>query len=180
MLAYGAVGTVISICYESGGPPDLPLAVMVKFDSYTGPTFPDQTVPITPVHRTWASSACNCSWLQIPLKLAWAITIHKAQGLTLDKVVIDIGKKEFLSGLTYVACSHTRCLEDLLFTAPFPYERFSKSCKSKHLQERIQEDHRLQSIERPSSNDQDTMTQAPELGVTRYNCNALRNILLFK
>ena len=46
-----------------------------------------------------------CSRLQIPLKLAWAITIHKAQGLTLDKVVIDIGKKEFSAGLTFVACS---------------------------------------------------------------------------
>lgn len=81
---------------------------MVKFDNYTGPTFPDQTVPITPVRRTWVSSACNCSRLQIPLKLAWAVTIHKAQGLTLNKVVIDIGKKEFSSGLTYVACSHVQ------------------------------------------------------------------------
>ena len=85
-LVNGAVGTVISICYERGGPPDLPLAVMVKFDDYTGPTLPDQTVPITPVRCTWASSACNYSRLQIPLKLAWAVTIHKAQGLTLDKV----------------------------------------------------------------------------------------------
>ena len=45
-LVNGAVGTVISICYERGGPPDLPLAILVKFDNYTGPTFPDQTVPI--------------------------------------------------------------------------------------------------------------------------------------
>ena len=82
-LVNGAVGTVISICYERGGTPDLPLAV----------------------RRTWASSAFNCSRLQIPLKLAWAVTIHKAQGLTLDKVVINIGNKEFLSGLTYEACS---------------------------------------------------------------------------
>ena len=99
-LVNGAVGTVISIVYETGGPPDLPLAVLVKFDNYTGPTFSNQTVPIVPVRRTWLSSASSCSRLQIPLKLAWAVTIHKAQGLTLSKVVIDIGKKEFSSGLT--------------------------------------------------------------------------------
>jgi len=66
----------------------------------------------------------SCSRLQIPLKLAWAVTIHKAQGLTLNKVVIDIdiGKKEFSSGLAYVTCSRVRSLQDLLFIAPFPYQ----------------------------------------------------------
>ena len=149
-LVNGAVGTVISIVYETGGPPDLPLAVMIRFDNYTGPTFPDQTVPIVPVRRTWHSSTGNCSRLQIPLKLAWAVTIHKAQGLTLDKVVIDIGKKEFSSGLTYVACSRVRSLEDLLFTAPFPYQRLSNLSTSNHLQQRLQEDSRLRCIEQSS------------------------------
>jgi len=40
-------------------------------------------------------SGGQCSRLLLPLKLAWAVTIHKAQGLTLNKVVIDVGKKEF-------------------------------------------------------------------------------------
>ena len=47
-----------------------------------------------------------------PVKLAWAITIHKAQGLTLDKVVIDIEKKEFSASLTFVVCSRVRHLSD--------------------------------------------------------------------
>ncbi len=40
------------------------------------------------------------TYLQLSLKLAQAVTIHKSQGLMLDKVVIDGGKREFSSGLT--------------------------------------------------------------------------------
>ena len=112
-LVNGAMGTVVAICYRSGGaPPDLPIAVMVRLDSYSGPMLPDGTVPITPIRRTWSASGAQCSRLKLPLKLAWAVTIHKAQGLTLDKVVIDVGKKEFSSGLTFVACSRVRHLAD--------------------------------------------------------------------
>lgn len=56
-LVNGTLGTVVSICYQSGAPPDLSLAVMVRFDSYSGPTLPDQTVPIAPLKRTWLG---NC------------------------------------------------------------------------------------------------------------------------
>ena len=48
-LVNEAVGSMMSIFYQSGGPPDLPLAVMVKFDNYHGPTLPDGTVPIVPI-----------------------------------------------------------------------------------------------------------------------------------
>ena len=114
-LVNGAMGTIQAICYRSGGPPDLPIAVMVNFDGYSGPTL---TVPITPLRRTWSASGMQCSRLQLPLKLAWAVTIHKSQGLTLDKVVIDVGKREFSLGLTFVACSRVRKLQDLLLCPP--------------------------------------------------------------
>ena len=145
-LVNGAMGTVEAICYRTGGPPDLPIAVMVRFDSYSGPTFPDGTVPITPLRRCWSHSGGQCSRLQLPLKLAWAVTIHKSQGLTLDKVVIDVGKREFSTGLTFVACSRVRCLQDLLFSPPFPYQRLSSLSNSRRLKERQEEDQRLLSL----------------------------------
>ena len=114
-LVNGAVGTVKAICYRTGGPPDLPLAVMAVFDKYCGPTLHDGTVPVTPIHHAWSSSDVQHSRLQIPLKLAWAVNIHKSQELTLNKVIVDIGKKEFFSGLTFVACSRVRQLKDILF-----------------------------------------------------------------
>ena len=101
-------------------PPNLPLAVTIKFDSYSGPTLPDGCVPIVPLRCSWLSTNKTCSRLQLPLKLSWAITIHKSQGMTLDNVVIDIGKKEFSTGLTFVACSRVRHLNELLFVPPFP------------------------------------------------------------
>ena len=104
-LVNGAMGTVMAVCYHSGeSPPNLPIAVTVRFKSYRGPTLSDGTVPITPLRCTWSALGGSCSRLQFPLKLAWAITIHKAQGLTLDKVVINVGKKKFSPRLTFVAC----------------------------------------------------------------------------
>ena len=143
----GALGTVEAICYEGDQrPPDLPIAVTVKFDSYSAPTLPDGTVPITPLRRTWFSTTKQCSRLQIPLKLAWAVTIHNSQGLTLDKAVIDIGKKEFSTGLTFVACSRVRQLTDLLFVPPFSFQRVANLSKSVRLKDRLQEDSRLQQM----------------------------------
>lgn len=58
------------------------------------------------------------SYSQIPVIPAWALTIHKAQGLTLDNVRVDLATGAFASGQTYVALSRARSLKGLSFVAP--------------------------------------------------------------
>lgn len=55
---------------------------------------------------------------QFPIKLAWAITIHKSQGKTFEKVIVDMGSGAFESGQTYVALSRCKTLEGIILKQP--------------------------------------------------------------
>jgi ATP-dependent DNA helicase PIF1 len=53
------------------------------------------------------------SFTQFPVKLAWAVTIHKSQGQTFDRVIIDMGRGAWLHGQTYVALSRCTSLDGI-------------------------------------------------------------------
>ena len=99
---------VIQIVYKPGSNhPQLPAYVVVEFDNYIGLPW-DQSnpkhIPIPPVQRY--------NRKQVPLKMAWALTIHKSQGLTLTRSTIDIGNTE-CQGLAFTTMSRTTTLQGM-------------------------------------------------------------------
>ena len=71
--------------------------------------------------------------------------MHKSQGSTLEKVCVDIGKKEFSFGITYVALSRVKDLENL-FLVPFTKERYCKISDSSALKIKTEEWKRLMDL----------------------------------
>jgi len=144
-LVNGSIGTVQDIIFkENQGPPSLPIAVLISFDNYKGSTIAsledERVIPITPIRYTWNSkSGTLCSCLQISVCLVWAIMIHKSQGLTLQRAIIDLGDKEFSTGLSFVTVSRVCTLKDLLFK-PFNFDRLQHIKDCKRLKERLDEE----------------------------------------
>lgn len=99
-ICNGSTGKIVK--FENGVP-------HVKF-------FNGKTMPMTP--HTWNSDTIPGFYVsQIPLILAWAVTIHKSQGATLDCAEIDIGSSIFAPGQTYVALSRVKSLDGLYLKA---------------------------------------------------------------
>ena len=124
---------------------DPPQVIMVAFDDYTGPPFlmPDGqelrsgdklVVPILRVVQEFMIGSTNCHREQFPLIVCYAITVHKSQGVTLDKVVYDISAPEFASGLSYVAVSRVKTLDGLMFESPFDRSRIYREVPAKSMQ----------------------------------------------
>ncbi len=96
--------------------------------------FSDGTSPVTVERYSWENKrfALNKEtgeieekvigvFVHYPLKLAWAITVHKSQGLTFEKAVIDVSRA-FAAGQVYVALSRLTSLDGLVLTAPFTHQ----------------------------------------------------------
>ena len=108
-LTNGQHGVIQDIIYpDSYSLDSLPETIIVHFPNYIGPQFFSDEIK-----HNWlplSTTTIFCDYLkgsrtQYPLRLAYALTIHKCQGQTIDKCVIDIGTREISAGLTYVAFS---------------------------------------------------------------------------
>ena len=149
-MVNGTVGIVQEIVFkENQSPPSLPTVVLVEFDNYSGPAIMTlegkRVVPISPIRHSWEEQKGICSRLQVPICLAWAITVHKSQGLTLQKAIMDLGKREYAAGLSFVAISRVCALRNILFR-PFSFDRLQRIKTCKRLQERLAEERRLMSM----------------------------------
>lgn len=88
-----------------------------EVDILTTPeTWENITYSIDPVTKAISENKVG-EFTQMPLRLAWAITIHKSQGLTFDKIVVD-AQDAFAHGQTYVALSRCKTLEGIVLTTP--------------------------------------------------------------
>ncbi len=110
----GSRGQVVSLS---------PDEVVVRFYE-TGQKHPVGRVAWEKVRQVWNASEQRVesevvgSYKQIPLIPGWALTIHKAQGLTLEDVRVDLGSGTFASGQLYVALSRATSLDGLSFQRP--------------------------------------------------------------
>ena len=148
----GALGTVHDIIYAEGdAPPSIPEAVLVrfedaKFESYL-PDVPG-IVKFTPISETIEptpkSKETEWNRRQFPLRLAYTVTIHKSQGMTLDRVVADLGDKELTIGLSYVAASRVRDPNHFMLDPIPPLKRLQSYGKSPGLQYRKHEEKKLE------------------------------------
>ncbi|XP_072572246.1 uncharacterized protein [Paramormyrops kingsleyae] len=119
-LVNGAFGTVSEVCF--GTEDDFPFEIYVTFDNEAaGKSLRakkpclikglDRATQIKPEEERVGNS--GAARRQFPLRLAWACTVHKVQGLTVDNAVVSL-KKIFAAGQAYVALSRVTSLEGLI------------------------------------------------------------------
>ena len=97
----------------------------------------DNHVPIIPFIRMGHKDGINFSRTQLPMQLCYALTMHKAQGLTLDMMAIDLGDYEREGGITYVGLSRVPSLNSVTILNGFPKNKFQKMHEMQSYKERL-------------------------------------------
>ena len=143
-LANGTRGTLVGVVYPSGAKAgDFPEALVVDVPSYTGPAFyPEEPtwVPILP--STSVKDGTRMTRTQFPIVPGYAMTVNKAQGLTIEEgVVIHLaGSKRFRPaskhGLPFVAFTRSECFAMTAFKNLPPWNDFVKGKESNMLRMR--------------------------------------------
>lgn len=153
------------------------IGVMCRFDNYKGPCWPGTDLfPLPPIARDFTVNGQSCSRTQFPVTLAWAVTIHKSQGLTMDRVVVDIGaKKGQTTGLTYVALTRVKSFDGIVFSATFDLPRLQKLGKST-IQYRMAMEQELKSkVIRIGPDETPPIANFPPRGAEDFNNDHLLN-----
>jgi len=125
VLAIGAQVMLIKNLDVAGGLVNGSRGIVIKFGDEGEPVVEFLNGTIIPIktHDWPIDGWAGVSRTQYPLRLAWACTIHKAQGATLDSALIDIGEVTFEVGQAYVALSRVKSM-DSLFIHNFSSEAF--------------------------------------------------------
>lgn len=103
-LVNGCSGIVMSFCRNSSWP-------VVRFNLGGGGTVDAVCEPVS-FEVPSVLGGVLATRVQVPIHLSWAITVHRCQSISLDKVTVDLGKS-FCHGMVYVALSRVRSLEGL-------------------------------------------------------------------
>ena len=132
-IVNGCQGTVVDIIYKSLGDelPDLPLLIILRLNSYTGPQcFSDQELHnCLPIDTTAAySNKHHATRTQFPIRLAYAMTVHKSQGETMKKGIVDLGFSERNLGSSYVQITRFKKFTEFLLI-PFSFDRITTKRK---------------------------------------------------
>jgi ATP-dependent DNA helicase PIF1 len=129
-LVNRSMGTVFDLSWDPGLDPfsTFLTVLLIKFDDYSGLDFPrllPGIILVFPTTHSYNYKGVSCSWTQFPLWLTYTITVHKSQGLTLSKVVLNLDQKEHCLGLSYVAVLRVKMLQGLIFERPFDFDCFA-------------------------------------------------------
>lgn len=115
------------------------VAVRVEDDQHTGQskliyvdlfTWENKRYVVNPITGETEEDIIG-SFTQYPLKLAWAITVHKSQGLTFDKAILDLSKT-FAPGQMYVALSRLTGLQGMILASPIPQRQIAQNPQLKN------------------------------------------------